>query len=63
MVSLSTDVAEVKLVASMGNIRAVTLSWVVVDCVLAALLVMFMLKGYQERRRAIQLRQQGFVSQ
>lgn len=46
----------------MGGIRMISLSWFVFDCVVAAFLVLFLLKGYQERRRAIKLRRDGFVS-
>ena len=47
----------------MADLRAVTSLWFVFDCVLAALLLLFLRTGYRERRRAIKLRQQGFVSQ
>ena len=47
----------------MGDIRTVLSSWLIFDCILGAVLVLFLLKGYRERRRAINLKQQGFVSQ
>lgn len=46
----------------MIDIRVVSSSWLVFAFVAVASFVLFLLKGYQERRRAIKLRQQGFVS-
>lgn len=37
-------------------------SWLIIPSILDALLVAFLSKGYQERRRAIQLKKQNFVS-
>ena len=50
-----------KNVARMANNFANS-SWLVISALFAASLVVFLFRGYQERRKAIQLRQQGFVS-
>ena len=46
----------------MDGIRAKSSLWVVFSSVVAASVMLFLFRGYQERRRMIKLRQQGFVS-
>ena len=50
------------MIASMAGIRDMLSSSLVFGSIFAASLLLFLFKGYQERRRAIKLRQQGFVS-